>query len=57
MILMPRDGMFSVVVGDYGSGPLSLEEGLGVHQFQDGRWVEVEGRPGVFVVVPTVIVS
>jgi proteasome lid subunit RPN8/RPN11 len=34
LILMPYEGMFSLVVADYGHGSLLPAEGAGLHQFQ-----------------------
>ena len=42
LILMPFDGMFSLVVARYGDGSLRPCEGAGLHQFQDGQWVQLE---------------
>jgi proteasome lid subunit RPN8/RPN11 len=38
MVLMPFEGMLSVVVPHYGHFGMRPLHGLGVHQFQDGRW-------------------
>ena len=57
MILMPREGMFSIVVGNYGRGSLRLGEGLGVHQLQDGQWVQVEPASGVVIVIPSLLIA
>lgn len=53
LVLMPFEGMFSLVIGTYGEGEMTPERGAGLHQFQDGRWVRVEPMPGVLVVVPS----
>lgn len=53
LILMPFEGMFSLVVGTYGEGAMTPEQGAGLHQFQDGRWVRVKPSSGVLVVVPS----
>jgi proteasome lid subunit RPN8/RPN11 len=42
LVLMPFEGMFSLVVACYGLGTHSPATGVGVHQFQDGRWTRVE---------------
>jgi proteasome lid subunit RPN8/RPN11 len=42
MVLMPFDGMLSIVVPHYARHGLRPLESLGVHQYQDGRWVAVE---------------
>jgi hypothetical protein len=54
LILMPFEGMFSLVVGTYGVGEMTPEHGAGLHQFQDGRWVRVEPTSGVLVVVSSI---
>jgi proteasome lid subunit RPN8/RPN11 len=41
LILMPFDGMFSLVVADYGHGSLLPEQGAGLHQHQHCRWVKI----------------
>jgi hypothetical protein len=53
LILMPFDGMFSLVVADYGYGSLLPEDGAGLHQHQDGRWVLVDN--GAMTVVPPLV--
>ena len=56
LILMPFNGMFSLVVGDYGRGGMTLDQGIGLHQFQDGRWVQVPAEcREALCVVPTVM--
>jgi proteasome lid subunit RPN8/RPN11 len=42
MVFMPFEGMLSIVVPDYGRFGLLPLDSLGVHQFQDGRWVLCE---------------
>jgi proteasome lid subunit RPN8/RPN11 len=41
LILMPFEGLFSLVVAQYGDGSLVPAEGAGLHQYQDRRWVLV----------------
>lgn len=41
LIILPFEGMFSVVVADYGHGSLLPYQGAGLHQFQNGHWVQV----------------
>jgi proteasome lid subunit RPN8/RPN11 len=41
MILMPFNGMFSLVVGEFGRGSADPGEGAGLHQYQDGVWIKV----------------
>lgn len=38
MVLMPYEGMLSIVAPHYGASGLRPLSTLGVHQFQDGRW-------------------
>ena len=55
MILMPVEGMFSVVVGNYGDGGITLETGVGLHQFQKKRWVRIPSScKEALSIVPTV---
>lgn len=56
MVPLPCEGMFSVVVGRFGDGGLTPEEGAGLHQFQDGRWVHVSQAEPAMVVVPSLFV-
>jgi proteasome lid subunit RPN8/RPN11 len=42
MVLMPFEGMLSIVVPHYARHRLQPVESLGVHQYQDGRWVTAE---------------
>ena len=44
LILMPFEGMFSVVVGHYGAGGMTLKSGLGLHEYQDRTWVRIESH-------------
>lgn len=53
LVLMPFDGMFSLVVAQYGRGSLLPEDGAGLHQHQDGRWVFVDD--GAMTVVPPLV--
>jgi hypothetical protein len=39
LVLMPFEGMLSIVAPHYGRVGLRPLDGLGVHQFQGGRWV------------------
>lgn len=52
LTLMPFEGMFSIVVADYGRGDLTASSGRSVHQFQDGRWVLISPDADVMVAVP-----
>lgn len=42
LVLLPFDGMLSIVTPWYGRTGLRPLHSLGVHQFQDGRWVLAE---------------
>lgn len=56
MVLMPFEGMYSLVVGRYGDGSVRPELGAGLHQFQDGRWVRIPCEaPGPLVIVPPML--
>jgi proteasome lid subunit RPN8/RPN11 len=52
LIFMPFEGMFSLVVADYGNGRLDSTEGFSTHQFQDGRWVLLDQTTSSLTVVP-----
>lgn len=56
LVLMPYQGMFSLVVGRYGDGALHPAQGAGLHQFQNGRWVLIDPVDTSFVIIPAVIV-
>jgi proteasome lid subunit RPN8/RPN11 len=56
LVLMPYEGMFSLVVGCYGDGPLHPTHGAGLHQFQQGQWVLVDPVDSSFVIIPAMIV-
>lgn len=53
LILMPFEGMFSLVVAGYGSGSLLPERGASLHQYQAERWVLVD--EGAMTVVPALV--
>ncbi|MGH3217860.1 MAG: Mov34/MPN/PAD-1 family protein [Streptosporangiaceae bacterium] len=53
LVLMAREAMFSVVVARYGDGGISPAEGAGIHQFQDGRWVQISDADSSLIVPPT----
>jgi proteasome lid subunit RPN8/RPN11 len=56
LILMPFEGMFSLVVASYGYGSFEPSSGLGVHQFQDGKWVEIDPmNRNAVTVIPSVL--
>jgi proteasome lid subunit RPN8/RPN11 len=50
LVLMPFENMFSLVAGHYGHGHL-LPPTAGLHQYQDGRWVQVT-NPDAMIVIP-----
>jgi len=53
LVLMPFEGMFSLVVADFGRGSLLPAEGAGLHQHQGGRWVKVD--ESALHVIPSLI--
>jgi hypothetical protein len=57
MVLMPFEGMLSIVVPHYGQFGLRPIDSLGVHQFQGGQWVrcEIASIRGGIRVVPASI--
>lgn len=57
LAFMPFEGMLSIVVPSYGRRGLLPLDGLGVHQFQDGRfvWIEESSAGDSMVVVPSSI--
>ena len=55
LVLLPYEGMFSLVLGRYGDEVIEPHRDLGLHQFQDGGWVLVRPVDGSLLVVPTVI--
>ncbi len=55
LILMPFEGMFSLIVGLYGDSGITTEMGLGVHQFQDKRWVQIPAAHAAVLVVPRLV--
>jgi proteasome lid subunit RPN8/RPN11 len=48
LVLMPFENMFSLVIGRYGRGAL-LPPTAGLHQYQDGRWVQVANNDAMIV--------
>jgi len=56
MVFMPYEGMFSLVVGNYGRDGLLPDEGAGLHQFQDRHWVLVRQREPALIVVEAELV-
>jgi proteasome lid subunit RPN8/RPN11 len=55
LVVLPSEGMFSLVVGRYGDGSVDPRHGAGLHQFQDGRWVQVAPVEEAFIDVPSAI--
>lgn len=53
LILMPFEGMFSLVIADYGQGSLLPGQGAGLHQYQQGHWVHINSDS--LIVVPALI--
>ena len=51
LVLMPYEGMFSLVVGEYGQGSLLPEDGAGLHQYQHGRWVAIHQPEPALILV------
>lgn len=43
LILLPFPNHFSIIVGRYGDS--GFDETLGLHQYQQARWVAIEGSP------------
>lgn len=55
LALMPYEGMFSLVIAEYGRGSLLPGEGAGLHQYQDGQWIQVANEPAALVIVPEIL--
>jgi hypothetical protein len=55
MVLMPYEGMFSLVAACYGDGGVTVAGGVGVHQFQDQRWIRVSNVDHALIFVPDVV--
>lgn len=53
LVLMPFEGMFSLVVANYGHSSLLPAHGAGLHQYQQRRWVRINGD--ALTVVPALI--
>ncbi|WTN44503.1 Mov34/MPN/PAD-1 family protein [Streptomyces sp. NBC_00631] len=51
LVLMPFEGMFSLVAAAYGTGALHPEQVAGLHQYQDGRWVHITD-PAAMIIIP-----
>ena len=52
LVLKAFQGMFSIVIADYGRGDILPSGGAGLHQFQDHQWVLVSDAETALVVVP-----
>ena len=55
LILMPFEGMFSIVLAEYGHGELSVLADRSIHQYQNGRWVLIDPDVDVMVTVPPLV--
>jgi proteasome lid subunit RPN8/RPN11 len=56
LILMPFEGLFSLVVAHYGEGSPLPNEGAGLHQYQDKRWVQIHpASTDAMIVVPDLL--
>jgi hypothetical protein len=56
LILMPYEGLFSLVIGNYGDGSPLPTQGAGLHQYQDRRWVQIApAPPDAIIVVPEIL--
>jgi proteasome lid subunit RPN8/RPN11 len=55
LVFMPFEGMFSLVVGNYGDGSFDPSKGAGLHQYQNGEWIQVSNAADVFRIVPALI--
>jgi proteasome lid subunit RPN8/RPN11 len=57
LVLMPYDGMFSLVVGEYGLGSVLPGHGAGLHQYQSGLWVSIQqAQPALVPVASELLV-
>lgn len=55
LVLLPFEGMFSLVVANYGRGGIQPGGSVGVHQFQTSQWVKVSNDGTTLIVVSAVI--
>lgn len=55
LILMPHDGLFSIVAANYGACGFATPDSFSIHQFQDGRWVLVNNTEDCLVVVDSLL--
>jgi proteasome lid subunit RPN8/RPN11 len=54
LVMMPFEGMFSLVVAAYGSGGLHPNSGAGLHQYQDQQWVQLINTDAMVIVPASV---
>ncbi len=52
LILMPYEGMFSLVIARYGTVGF---DGVGLHQYQDRRWCAIANPTDVITIIPEVL--
>lgn len=56
LVHLPFEGMWSVVVGEYGQGfDHPIDSGIGLHQYQDGRWVRILRPSEAWLILPSVV--
>jgi proteasome lid subunit RPN8/RPN11 len=55
LVLMAREGMFSIVAAQYGDRALTLAEGVGIYQFQDTRWIQVSDAETALIILPAAV--
>lgn len=55
LVLMPFDGMFSLVVANYGRASLLPADGAGLHQYQRTGWVMISNADAMVVVGPELL--
>lgn len=56
LVLMPFEGMFSIVVANYGDGSVHPGSGAGLHQYQDGKWRLIPASySDTLIIIPSVI--
>lgn len=52
LVLLPSEGLYSLVVAAYGHSGLTRSEGVGIHQYQSHRWVQVsDSFPDPIIIV------
>ncbi len=55
LVLMPFEGMFSLVIARYGTVPIEPGSSVGLHQFQDGRWLRIQPIELAFIILPPLV--